>query len=233
MSKAKDITGNKYNRLTAISFSHRIIKGKEHILFWLFKCECGKKKVMKKITVTGGYTRSCGCLSKKIEVIVGQKFNRLTTIEPMERIPYWLFQCDCGDRKVINKYSVMRGLSKSCGCLLREKAVDITGKKYNKLTAIKFSHRAKAGYCWFFRCDCGNEKVIRKDSVVSGATKSCKCLLKEKSAERGYRHGEARTLLYKKYIIAKTRYKRAGIKFLWDGFKNWKTSGSPTSLITN
>lgn len=50
--------------------------------------------------------------------------------------------------------------------------IDITGKKYGNLTAIK-----KVG-CdrWLFRCDCGKEKEIKKSRVVGGNSKSCGCL---------------------------------------------------------
>jgi len=53
---------------------------------------------------------------------------------------------------------------------------DITGKKINKLTAIKFIKKINGRYYWLFKCDCGNQKIITRDNVVSGATKSCGCL---------------------------------------------------------
>lgn len=34
---------------------------------------------------------------------------------------YWLFQCDCGTKKVINASVVRQGKVKSCGCLAKEK----------------------------------------------------------------------------------------------------------------
>lgn len=40
--------------------------------------------------------------------------------------PYWQsyfwYRCECGTEKVIHKSSVDRGLTRSCGCLQREKA---------------------------------------------------------------------------------------------------------------
>jgi len=53
------------------------------------------------------------------------------------------------------------------------------GDKYNRLTAIKFSHRDKRGHqYWLFKCDCGNENVILVSNVKRGTTKACGCLLK-------------------------------------------------------
>lgn len=54
--------GDKYNRLTAIEFHHR---GKNSQQYWLFKCDCGNKKVLCASAVKHGDTKSCGCL--KIE----------------------------------------------------------------------------------------------------------------------------------------------------------------------
>jgi hypothetical protein len=41
MPKIKDITGNKYNMLTAIKFT-KLIPNQGSM--WLFKCDCGKEK---------------------------------------------------------------------------------------------------------------------------------------------------------------------------------------------
>lgn len=57
---------------------------------------------------------------------------------------------------------------------------NLTGKKYGKLTAIKYSRFE--GTCktyWLFKCECGNkvEKVVR--DVRRGRVKSCGCLRKK------------------------------------------------------
>jgi len=36
----------------------------------------------------------------------------------------------------------------------------IAGQKFGMLTAIKQAHKDKKGWCWLFKCDCGNEKVM-------------------------------------------------------------------------
>jgi len=55
--------------------------------------------------------------------IDGKRFNRLTAINKIvnfKKHPQWLFKCDCGNYKIIDKYSVMTGETKSCGCFNRE-----------------------------------------------------------------------------------------------------------------
>ena len=51
---------------------------------------------------------------------------------------------------------------------------DITGQKFNHLTAIKWA----GGQYWHFLCDCGRYKKIHKKNVVSGRVKACGCLLR-------------------------------------------------------
>lgn len=55
--------GDKYNFLTAIRFDHR---GKYGQQFWLFKCDCGNKKVIAVEDVKRGTTKSCGCMRREL-----------------------------------------------------------------------------------------------------------------------------------------------------------------------
>lgn len=56
----------------------------------------------------------------------GRRFGRWTAIERAENSPSgytrWVCRCDCGERKTVDKLSLMTGRSKSCGCLNRELA---------------------------------------------------------------------------------------------------------------
>lgn len=64
------------------------------------------------------------------------------------------------------------------------KALDLTGQKFGKLTAIKkVSSRGKKTY-WLCKCECGEQKEIQTCHLTSGVVKGCgKCknnpLLKE------------------------------------------------------
>ncbi len=68
-------------------------------------------------------------------------------------------------------------------------AKDITGQKYNRLTAVRVSHKAKDGFHWVFKCDCGNEIVRRISPVINGNTKSCGCWKSESCTSRSTKHG--------------------------------------------
>lgn len=57
------LNGEKYNRLTVISFSH---SDKRHRKFYNVKCDCGKEKKIMGSAMISGNTKSCGCLSREV-----------------------------------------------------------------------------------------------------------------------------------------------------------------------
>lgn len=59
----RDITGQKFNRLTGI----KLIETKNKRSYWLFKCDCGNEKVimMTNVIYRTSTTRSCGCFKKE------------------------------------------------------------------------------------------------------------------------------------------------------------------------
>ncbi len=65
----KDRVGEKYGRLTVISFDKKVLdKGlKRNYLnyYWNCKCECGNIKSIGYRTLIYGNTKSCGCLNKE------------------------------------------------------------------------------------------------------------------------------------------------------------------------
>lgn len=46
----------------------------------------------------------------------GDVFGKLIALRPIGKSHHWLCRCQCGREKGISKYSLNRGLSKSCGC---------------------------------------------------------------------------------------------------------------------
>lgn len=65
----------------------------------------------------------------------GMKFNRWTAIKPMGKDKTghttWLFKCDCGNEKIITRYEVYSGRSKSCGCLNDEVRKSGNNRRYH------------------------------------------------------------------------------------------------------
>jgi hypothetical protein len=52
--------------------------------------------------------------------------------------------------------------------------LDLTNKKYNKLTVLRFNYKKTSHNYWICKCDCGKEISIREYQFVSGIQKSCK-----------------------------------------------------------
>lgn len=73
---------------------------------------------------------------------------------------------------------------------------DISGKVFGRLTAIRFVNRARNSSIWECRCVCGTTKLVRRQHLLSGATKSCGCLIGETTAARNFTHGLTGTKTY-------------------------------------
>lgn len=55
----RDITGQRFGKLTALSHAGHVGK---YLAKWLCRCECGKEKVIYLRALISGDTKSCGCI---------------------------------------------------------------------------------------------------------------------------------------------------------------------------
>ena len=62
--------------------------------------------------------------------------------------------------------------------------IDITGKKYNKLTVLSFYDIKDNKSRWLCQCDCGNKTIVKGTQLKNGKTKSCGCLLHQKKYDK-------------------------------------------------
>ncbi|WP_140398241.1 hypothetical protein [Blautia sp. An249] len=129
----KDITGQKFNMLTALEF----VEMESKIgAIWKFKCDCGNIVDLPACRVaTKNGTKSCGCLNKKNKPkidLTGQKYGRLTVLKCEgtigRRRMMWLCQCDCGKQVIVQGTHLRSGHTKSCGCLNAEKISSVNYK---------------------------------------------------------------------------------------------------------
>lgn len=79
------------------------------------------------------------------------------------------------------------------------KIIDITGQKFNHLTALKIESRNPLK--WLCRCDCGNLHVVSALNLRFGHVKSCGCLQKRGNPT----HNQSNTRLYRIYAGIKRR----------------------------
>ena len=62
------------------------------------------------------------------------------------------------------------------------KAIDITGKRFGKLTAIECTgeQNSNGNFIWKFLCDCGNERICPSGNIVHSGGACKECVLKER-----------------------------------------------------
>lgn len=113
---------------------------------------------------------------------------------------------------------------------------DITGQKFNRLTAIEYVGKFK----WLCVCDCGNRHVCYGGDLRQGKVKSCGCLRNERVKEAVGTHHSSKEKLWhvwndmryrceKPYNHAYKHYGKRGISVCkeWHDyakFKNWAIS---------
>lgn len=119
------------------------------------------------------------------------RFGNLTVVKfaYLKKTSYYLCKCDCGNEKIIRGTSLTSGNTKSCGCIKHKpSAKEIpSGTRFGKLTVIKCDHIDRYRY-YLCKCDCGNEIVVRGNSLTSGNTKGCGCYRKEFGVTHGLKH---------------------------------------------
>lgn len=125
------------------------------------------------------------------------------------------------------------------------KFIDITGKRFNKLTVLSLYKKENGIPVWKCKCDCGNITYVRGKNLKSGAVKSCGCML---YATKNKTHGESKTHLYQQWYKMKYRcenphdraykwYGARGIRVCndwqtFEGFKKWVELTRPNPAYT-
>lgn len=115
--------------------------------------------------------------------LTGQKFGRLFVVEKAkkrcENIE-WVCRCDCGKTRIVSTSRLRAGTVKSCvDCANKNRRerplIDITGKRFGKLTVIEQSDKKNGRIMWLTKCCCGNETVFSGQRLRSGKVTSCGC----------------------------------------------------------
>jgi hypothetical protein len=185
------IIGNTYNKWTVL----------EQVKSSSYLCECScthrTRQILRRSELLGDFRLGCKkCRRfryKKCKLrkdIIGQTFGYLTIVSYDEEKTkekgrvFINVKCKCGNEFSVEKNSVIRGKTSSCGCKKHE-YVDLTGYKYGHLTVLKFvgryDERNEDGkgnnyIKWLCKCDCGKETEVRQGNLLSGSTKSCGCV---------------------------------------------------------
>ena len=135
--KLTDLSGQRFSRLTVISRTDDYVakNGVRHSC-WRCVCDCGNEVVVRATSLKEGDTRSCGCLRAetnsncKLTDLSGMRFSRLTVISRADdyvakngaTVTRWKCVCDCGTETIARAQNLVKGTTRSCGCLRREMA---------------------------------------------------------------------------------------------------------------
>jgi uncharacterized protein YlzI (FlbEa/FlbD family) len=175
----QDLTGQKFNHLTAIKFLGKQEKSQRYS--WLCQCECGKERIVATSKlISGKITKCVSCSKKRSEVnhpffknLENKKYGRLTVISLShfeQKSAYWNCKCECGKSVVTRSATLNFGQIRSCGCLKSQHLVkNIVGQKFGKYLVVK---RLKNSY-WECECECGRVVNVDGTSLRSGNSNGC------------------------------------------------------------
>ena len=93
----------------------------------------------------------------------------------------WLCQCRCGRQKLIRQDDLLRGRTRSCGCVRlqlkranAEKKFRLINQKFGKLLVLwKSKKKNGRSMTWDCRCDCGKVVPVTGTSLRIGKVRDC------------------------------------------------------------
>jgi hypothetical protein len=85
------------------------------------------------------------------------------------------------------------------------KFIDLTGKRFGKLTVLGETPKTKKYIIWLCLCDCGKETSVSVANLANGHTRSCGCLQSEITKKRNVTHNMRHTRIYYIWTTMKAR----------------------------
>ena len=117
--------------------------------------------------------------------LIGARYGALTILAFAERVDRELtatVRCDCGNTAKKKIPDVLSGKTRSCGCRigssrgLKYEVRGLIGKKFGLLTILAFAGRNKHhALLATVECDCGTQKEMIVQHLLTGRSKSCGC----------------------------------------------------------
>ena len=117
-NKFQDISGQLFNDWEVLSFAGDYK--------WNCRCSCGNIRVVTKSDLVNGRSTNCG--HARAKNLVNKKFGMLAPQKYLGQ-GYWECLCDCGNTKKVLAHNLIKGDTKSCGCLKDLKEEQL----YNKI----------------------------------------------------------------------------------------------------
>ena len=126
-----------------------------------------------------------------VPIETGTKFGHLTVIDNFyvqdkhgHNIHYCKCRCDCGNVKNVCKYSLLKGVTKTCGC---SDGVQMIGKRFGSLVVVddvEYEHKSGIHRPVRCVCDCGNTVDVRASELRAGHKIDCGCQARRRYGEK-------------------------------------------------
>ena len=225
--------------------------------YWRCECTCGNEIVVRRDSLVGGKTTSCGCRKRGVERenLIGNKYGYLTVTDidsdRSHSQTHWICECDCGNYVSVRGASLKNGHTRSCGCIGHGREMDdLIGKRFGRLVVVEFDHMDKYySSHWVCRCDCGSEIVVSRGNLVKGRAKSCGCYKRDLQRELKTIHGESQSRLHNIWENMKQRcgnekntnyqsYGKRGIRVCdewiddYESFRDWALANGYSDELT-
>lgn len=157
---------------------------------WHCQCECGTERYVSERALLYGVSESCGCAREPghrpgAYDLLGHRFGDLEVVGRRRKSgksgTLWTCLCDCGYTCDATTSELVSGRRTHCGCKSGESFIDITGRRFGRLTALEPTPRRTGGgsVIWRCRCDCGTELEVSYNELMYTNLKSCGCRKKE------------------------------------------------------
>lgn len=184
--RSKDLSNQQFGDYLALYRTENPSSPQSQQTYWLCQCvKCKHYYIKPSSTLLKGVNK-CECNYN----LVGKVFGRWTVQFLCEkraknRGKIYHCICECGNEKDVPADTLLKGESKSCGCLRTEKIaercrqtrIDLTGQRFGKLIALYpiYTGDKNRHTIWHCKCDCGNECEIDMGNLRAGRTQSCGC----------------------------------------------------------
>lgn len=159
----KDLVGKKINMMTVIE---EIPERKNNHIMFKCVCDCGNEKIVRGASLTAGNTQSCGCVSVKVHIKVGNRYGKLVVLESVDVNKKFrkefLCICDCGGIISVPPNNLVTGNTKSCGCIIRNDNMTTEERIKGRAFSLQTSHCDITYDAW-------RKRVFEKDGYV------CQC----------------------------------------------------------
>ena len=207
-----------FGELTILSISEPI-KEKNSQRICVCKCSCGKEINTCLNNVLRGGSTSCGHTRQNdYSEYINKKFGELTILsiskpdKEKQFLRYCLCKCSCGKEMTTQFQGVLNGSVASCGHVRQNDYSEYVNKKFGELTILSISepieekNYERICKC---KCSCGKETTPYLRSLLTGDTKSCGHLIKERAIET-----------YSEKLKLRNKRKEANVSNKSTGIKN-------------